>query len=83
MKGVMDEQFSNQFDALFKKIDDIDDALKGSFEKPGLNERVRRVEDFVSTMKSYHQKIINVIIGSTATIVGSIVVAVVVYILRI
>lgn len=79
----MDEQIYQKFDDLCKKIDDFTDALIGSLEKPGLNERVRKVEDFVATMRSYHQKIINVIIGSTATIVGSIVVAVVVYILRI
>lgn len=84
-------QLARHIDAIHEKISiidrhlgGIDKHLGGSLETgPGHAERIRKLEDFVLQIQDFHRKIIGVIIGSAGAIVSSVIVAMLVYILKI
>ena len=76
-------QLIDRIEKLCSKIDKTHVALFGDMEKAGLIERVRIMEDFYKEIKEFHRSIKRVIVNSTGTIVASIFVAMVIYVLKI
>ena len=65
---------------LSSKVDEINELLIGNGEI-GLKERIRELEKFVLELRDYHKQIRNVIIGATGTIVTSIFIAIIIYVI--
>ena len=62
------------------KVEEINEILIGNGEI-GLKERIRELEKFVLELRDYHKQIRNVIIGATGTIVTSIFIAIIIYVI--
>lgn len=65
---------------ILKRLNNIEEIIIGNGE-PGLKERVRSIERYIVELKEFHQQIRKVIIGATGTIVSSIIIAIIIYVL--
>lgn len=76
----MDErrkEYSNlieKIDNLTKEVDYIKSEIIGNGE-PGINEKVRKLEEFVKEVKIFHNQIKRIVVGSAASIVVAIIIA--------
>lgn len=67
---------------ILERLKSIEESVIGNGE-PGLKERMNAVEKFVIELRDFHKQITRTLIGCTGTILSSIVIAMIIFFMRI